>query len=93
MPTLEEAIGIFEQLSKLCETNGIHDSQELYKQYAAWLRELQERRKASEIIYCKDCTRRRKNTETGEYYCRASGLRNTDYDFCSGGKRAERRTE
>jgi hypothetical protein len=64
-----------------------------HRQLAAWLRELVERRKASEIIYCKDCTRRRKNTETGEYYCRASGLRNTDYDFCSGGKRAERRTD
>ena len=55
MPTLEEAIGIFEQLSKLCETNGIHDSQELYKQYAEWLRELQERRKAPEIIFCHEC--------------------------------------
>ena len=55
MPTLEEAIGIFEQLSKLCETNGIHDSQELYKQYAEWLRELQERRKAPEIVRCKNC--------------------------------------
>ena len=58
MPTLEEAIGIFEQLSKLCETNGIHDSQELYKQYAAWLRELQERRKAPEIVHCGECKHR-----------------------------------
>ena len=58
MPTLEEAIGTFEQLSKLCETNGIHDSQELYKQYAAWLRELQERRKAPEIITCGECKHR-----------------------------------
>ena len=51
------------------------------------------KRKETEIIYCKYCTRRRKNAETGEYYCRASGFRNTDYDFCSGGKRAERRTD
>ena len=58
MPTLKEAIGTFEQLSKLCETNGIHDSQELYKQYAAWLRELQERRKAPEIITCGECKHR-----------------------------------
>ena len=58
MPTLEEAIGTFEQLSKLCETNGIHDSQELYKQYAAWLRELQERRKEPEIIHCGECKHR-----------------------------------
>ena len=55
MQALEEAIGIFEQLSKLCETNGIHNSQELYKQYAAWLRELQERRKAPEIVRCTEC--------------------------------------
>ena len=58
MPTLKEAIGTFEQLSKLCETNGIHDSQELYKQYAAWLRELQERRKAPEIVHCGECKHR-----------------------------------
>ena len=58
MPTLEEAIGIFEQLSKLCETNGIYDSQELYKQYAEWLRELQERRKAPEVIRCGECVYR-----------------------------------
>ena len=55
MPTLEEAIGIFEQLSKLCETNGIHDSQELYKQYAEWLRELKERRAVPEIVRCGEC--------------------------------------
>jgi hypothetical protein len=69
------------------------NSKEICQYIADLLKELKERRKAPEIIYCKDCTRRRKNTETGEYYCRASGLRNTDYDFCSGGKRAERRTE
>ena len=58
MPTLEEAIGIFEQLSKLCETNGIYDSQELYKQYAEWLRELVWRRKAPEIVQCGECRHR-----------------------------------
>ena len=58
MPTLKEAIGTFEQLSKLCETNGIHDSQELYKQYAEWLRELQARRKQPEIVRCGECKHR-----------------------------------
>ena len=91
MPTLEEAIGIFEQLSKLCETNGIHDSQELYKQYAAWLRELQERRKAPEIIRCGECRHRDpedKKCDCGhdiiwqlprgdDWYC-ADGIRRTD---------------
>ena len=90
MPTLEEAIGIFEQLSKLCETNGIHDSQELYKQYAAWLRELQKRRKAPEIITCGECAYRKIRGVDG--FCdHITGeeimVRKTDY--C---KWAERRT-
>ena len=90
MPTLEEAIEHAEDIAISaigCECREEH------RQLAEWLRELQERRKAPEIIFCKNCTRRKKNTETGEYYCRASGLRNTDYDFCSGGKRVERRTD
>lgn len=73
-----------------CERNKYYAKR--HNQIATWLKELQECRKAPEIIFCKDCARRRKNAETDEYYCRASGLRNTDYDFCSGGKRAERRT-
>lgn len=44
MKTLEEAIGTFEQLAKLCKTNGILETQEFYKQLAEWLRELKERR-------------------------------------------------
>lgn len=55
MQTLEEAIGIFEELSKFCETNGLYVSQELYKQHAEWLRELAERRKEPEIIFCHEC--------------------------------------
>lgn len=91
--TLKQAIIWYEKFANACRYHNLTESQEEFEQLAAWLRELQERRKAPEIIFCKDCTRRRKNTETGEYYCRASGLRNTDYDFCSGGKRAERRTD
>ena len=55
MPTLEEAIITFEQLSKLCAKNGMNVSHEFYKQYAAWLRELQERRKEPKIITCGEC--------------------------------------
>lgn len=91
--TIEETISLFERHGKFSKEEGLHETQEYYGQLAAWLRELQERRKMLEIIYCHECIRRRKNTETGEYYCRASGLRNTDYDFCSGGKRAEGRTD
>lgn len=91
MPTLEEAIGTFEQLSKLCETNGIHDSQELYKQLAAWLRELQERRKQPEVVMCGECYYREIRGVDG--FCdHITGepimVKKTDY--CSW---AERRTE
>ena len=58
MQTLEEAIGIFEELSKFCETNGLYVSQELYKQHAEWLRELVYRRKAPEIVRCGECRHR-----------------------------------
>ena len=89
MPTLEEAIGIFEQLSKLCETNGIYDSQELYKQYAEWLRELQERREAPEIVRCGECEHSR--VFGCELYC-TKWVRYTSHNgYCHRG--AERRTE
>lgn len=94
MPTLEEAIEIFEQLSKLCETNGIHDSQELYKQYAAYLRELQERRKESKIITCGECKHYKiDHPRANGYHCcyRCHNIYPMkETDFCS---RAERRTD
>jgi len=94
MPTLEEAIGIFEQLSKLCETNGIHDSQELYKQYAEWLRELKERRKAPEIILCGECKYYKiDHPKANGYHCcyRCHNIfPMKETDFCS---KAERRTD
>ena len=90
MPTLEEAIGIFEQLSKLCETNGIHDSQELYKQYAEWLRELQARRKQPEIVHCGEC--KHSITYNGVKYvcCEMHNTYPNENYFCGD---AERRTE
>ena len=50
--TLEEAIEHAENIAVSaigCECREEH------RQLAAWLRELQERRKAPEIIFCKDC--------------------------------------
>ena len=90
MPTLEEAIGTFEQLSKLCETNGIHDSQELYKQYAEWLRELQARRKQPEIVHCGEC--KHSITYNGVKYvcCEMHNTYPNENYFCGD---AERRTE
>lgn len=58
-----------------------------YHQQAEWLRELQERRKQPEIIYCGEC-------ELKIECCRniRSGGRKDD-DFCSCGRRSERRTD
>lgn len=59
------------------------------RQLAAWLRELQERRKAPEIVRCGEC--RHKSFCPSKIDC-GDGLYYT-IDFCSNGKRAERRTE
>jgi len=59
------------------------------KQIAELLRELQERRKAPEIVRCGEC--KQKSFCPSKIDC-GNGL---DYiiDFCSNGKKAERRTE
>lgn len=58
-----------------------------YHQQAEWLKELAERRKKPEIIYCGEC-------ELKIECCRniRSGGRKDD-DFCSCGRRSERRTD
>ena len=53
--TLEQAIKQFEQFANVCEYHNLTESQEEFEQLAAWLRELQERRKAPEIIFCNEC--------------------------------------
>ena len=90
MQTLEEAIGIFEELSKFCETNGLYVSQELYKQHAEWLRELAERRKEPEILRCGECEHFRKENN-GEMWCGVSNGHSIDKNFFC--RDAERRTE
>jgi len=61
------------------------ECREEHRQLAAWLRELQERRKAPEIVYCKDCK---------AIYCdfclKTLKLVEKEKDYCSW---AERRTE
>ena len=50
--TIEQAIEHAEDIA----TSAIGcECREEHRQLADWLRELQERRKAPEIIYCKDC--------------------------------------
>ena len=55
MMTLEEAIEHAEDIA----TSAIGcECREEHRQLAAWLRELQERRKAPEIIHCGECKHR-----------------------------------
>ena len=56
MMTLEEAIIHAEEVLDRCEvTDGDRACAEEHRQLAEWLKELAERRKQPEIIFCKDC--------------------------------------
>ena len=99
--TLEQAIEHAEKVyeEKLDERSyalDLHDNEEAeecqkcadeHRQLAEWLKELAERRKLPEIIRCGEC-------ELKIECCRniRSGGRKDD-DFCSRGRRAERRTD
>lgn len=99
--TLEEAIEHSEKVyeKKLDERSYAlewHDNEEAeecqkcadeHRQLAEWLKELAERRKLPEIIHCGEC-------ELKIECCRniRSGGRKDD-DFCSCGRRSERRTD
>ena len=98
MLTLEEAIEHAEDIAISaigCECRGEH------RQLAAWLRELQERRKAPEIVHCGECEFFQCNIRfdgsipkgADEYECRHWCGGCDPMDYCSYGKRRERRTE
>ena len=55
MTDLDQAIARYEQFANFCEHHGMTASKEKSEQFAAWLRELQKRRKAPEIIRCSEC--------------------------------------
>lgn len=82
MPTIDDMIDRFDG-SLAYATN----SEEICQYIADLLKELKERRKAPEIIYCGEC-------ELKIECCRniRSGGRKDD-DFCSCGRRSERRTD
>ena len=71
------------------------------KQLAEWLRELQERRKAPEIVYCHECIHFQCNMRfdgsvpkgADAYECRHWCGGCDPMDYCSYGKRREGRTE
>ena len=93
--TLEQAIEHAEDIAVSaigCECREEH------RQLAAWLRELQERRKEPKIIFCKDCAKHNKSYgDNGAidscplvlYRGKAQG-HEFDYQYCAF---AERRTE
>ena len=91
MMSLEEAIKHAEDTSISaigCECREEH------RQLAAWLRDLQERRKAPEIIRCKDCKHyewmSNRIPEEQTWHCHCWDADTGKDDFCS---YAERRTE
>lgn len=62
--TIEQAIIHAEEVADRCAvTDGNRQCEEEHRQLAALLRELQERRKAPEIVFCKDC--RKHNVRVG----------------------------
>ena len=57
--TLESAIVHAEEMADRCAvTDGNRQCEDEHRQLAAWLRELQERRKEPEIIHCGECKHR-----------------------------------
>ena len=59
MMSLDEAILHAEEVADRCAvTDGNRQCEDEHRQLAAWLRELQERRKAPEIITCGECKHR-----------------------------------
>ena len=58
MPTLEEAVATYEQYVLDAKQEKLNETYKYYSQLVAWLRELQERRKAPEIVRCGECKHR-----------------------------------
>lgn len=100
MLTLEETI---EEYEKVACFDWFTDEQievaQRCRQIAEWLRELQERRKAPEIIYCHECIHFQCNMRfdgfvpkgADAYECRHWCGGCDPMDYCSCGERAERR--
>ena len=88
--TLEQEIKRYEQFANACKYHNLTESQEEFEQHVAWLRELQELRKAPEIITCGECEHFRQEPD-GEMWCGVSKGHGIDKDFFCGD--AERRTE
>jgi hypothetical protein len=88
--TIEQAIEQYDGYANVCMCHNMTVSQKEFEQLAAWLCELQERRKAPEIITCGECEHFRQEPD-GEMWCGVSKGHGIDKDFFCGD--AERRTD
>ena len=93
--TIEQAIIHAEEVADRCAvTDGNRQCEDEHRQLAAWLRELQERRKAPEIVRCGECKHYKiDHPKANGFHCcyRCHNIfPMKEDDFCS---RAERRTE
>ena len=88
MMTLEEAIEQYANTAVFCK---MHESEKYaaeFKQLAAWLRELQERRKAPEIVHCGECV-----NFSERDFCKVAGHNVHRKSNCMKVFGAERRTD
>ena len=91
--TIEQAIAQYEQCANFCKYQGQAVSREELEQMIAWLRELQERRKAPEIVRCGECAHRyvegnhvrfnrcelnHNNVQSDDWYCGDAERRTDD---------------
>ena len=87
--TLEEAIIHTEEVADRCAvTDGNRQCEDEHRQLAAWLRELQEHRKAPEIVHCGECV-----NFSERDFCKVAGHNVHRKSNCMKVFGAERRTD
>ena len=89
--TLESAIVHAEEMADRCAvTDGNRQCEDEHRQLAAWLRELQERRKEPEIIRCAECKHRFTHNCVANVWVSVFGYTVNDDFYCG---LAERRPD
>ena len=87
--TIEQAIIHAEEVADRCAvTDGNRQCEDEHRQLAAWLRELQERRKAPEIVRCGECV-----NFSERDFCKVAGHNVHRKSNCMKVFGAERRTD
>ena len=89
--TIEQAIIHAEEVADRCAvTDGNRQCEDEHRQLAAWLRELQERRKEPEIIRCAECKHRFTHNCVANVWVSVFGYTVNDDFYCG---LAERRPD